>query len=698
MKKTTLHSFSIVLFSFLFSLHLSAADNGDLIEKDEKYQKANKEFELILKAAQDVGAAECKTDKGELPRSAYLWFNEGKRLLGNEERNYNLFNSEIARIQKKMQATGGSELQAESLLILSQIHTLEINFLNGRNGRIQARKDFMTEFKNAKISAQSEEKKWLKTFDTTVMEEGLQSALSVAQKACDDKIKGCEEAKTQIQLSIAMAATYKGLYLRKNIPSKTANEDLKNKELLLLTSVSMIPAPSDSNYDWKSPAMKVVTPMMEERQRLGVHCPESADSKSQKKAVQIAKIYEDKTKSDEVKAEEMKKVDVSLANALIGGGLSVADLKRIPEEWTRQNLLIAQGHDREPFFAEIETKVNALIAADQEKLALIQEKKGKVLKMIMALGDLTKYKIDIEAECGANPNPGISICPSNGNPLCDPDSPQSVKSREYGSCSYLATQYNDQLTQLSKASEELKNNPNVVAVEAHYLGTVGPIWRAKIKNADGTYSYKNIIENASQYGTDGFGNYAGFGGVQNDPQYAKPKNQEATPSTSSAPSGNSSSSSPATKTNKTTDSKTKAKKRKTVEVAGVTEELSVEDDKTYNKYYDQISKEEAKNRAKIPTYCGSSPCKNAVNGLAPKNKECEIADADAPKLKEYNLCVMAVNEHNFKLDAAINLSSYIRTHPDFVEVARSPETNLWMAKMKNTIKGVYYLPLNYTEN
>lgn len=59
---------------------------------------------------------------------------------------------------------------------------------------------------------------------------------------------------------------------------------------------------------------------------------------------------------------------------------------------------------------------------------------------------------------------------------------------------------------------------------------------------------------------------------------------------------------------------------------------------------------------------------------------------------------MAVNEHNFKLDAAINLSSYIRTHPDFVEVARSPETNLWMAKMKNTIKGVYYLPLNYTEN
>ena len=184
--------------------------------------------------------------------------------------------------------------------------------------------------------------------------------------------------------------------------------------------------------------MKVVTPMMEERQRLGVHCPESADSKSQKKAVQIAKIYEDKTKSDEAKAEEMKKVDVSLANALIGGGLRVADLKRIPEEWTRQNLLIAQGHDREPFFADIETKVNALIATDQEKLALIQEKKGKVLKMIMALGDLTKYKIDIEAECGANPNPGISICPSNANPLCDPDSPQSVKAREYGSCSYLA--------------------------------------------------------------------------------------------------------------------------------------------------------------------------------------------------------------------------------------------------------------------
>lgn len=140
MKKTTLHSFSIVLFSLAFTLHLSAADNSDLIEKDEKYQKANKEFELILKAAQDVGAAECKTDKGELPRSAYLWFNEGKRLLGNEERNYNLFNSEIARIQKKMQTTGGSELQAESLLILSQIHTLEINFLNGRNGSNSGKK------------------------------------------------------------------------------------------------------------------------------------------------------------------------------------------------------------------------------------------------------------------------------------------------------------------------------------------------------------------------------------------------------------------------------------------------------------------------------------------------------------------------------------------------------------------------------
>lgn len=683
-----------LLLLLLFSVHLSSIRaESSILEQDEQYQKNNKELTLILKASQDVGANECKTDKGELPRSANLWFTEGKRLLEGENRKFNLFNAEIARVQKKIASTSGETLQAESLLILSQLHSLEIDYLNGRNGRIQLKKEFLVEFKNTKISAKYEDTQWLDAYKAFV-EEGLNRSLEIAKDACEEKVKGCEEAQSQIQLFIAQANAYKANYLRKKIPSKTANDDLRNKEIILLASIGGMVNPSDNKYDWKAPALSGITKMIEKRKAVSISCSESKDSKSQKKAVEIAKIYEDKTKSDEVKNEEMKKVDESLANAVIGGSLKVSDLKLIPEEWNRQNLMMAQGHDREPFFAEVEKMVESLIAADQAKLALIQEKKGKVLKMIMALGDLTKHKIDLASECGTDPTPGITICPSmTPNPLCDPNSVESARANEYRSCFNSVNSFNDQLTQLAKASDELKNNPNVVAVEATYLGTVGPIWRAKIKNADGTFSYKNIIEAASQYGTDGFGAYAGFAGVQNDP-----KNAAVVGPTSS--------------TSSSTPSKTKVTpaapktQTKTIGTAGITEEADIkkksgtteiskynaEEKKIYSKYAEKITKEDERNRVKIAVYCGENPCKGA------QSKACTLDDAEVPKLKEYNICASAVNEHNYKLDASINLSSYVRTHADFVEIARSPETNLWMAKMQNTIKGVYYLPLNYTGN
>lgn len=390
------------------------------------------------------------------------------------------------------------------------------------------------------------------------------------------------------------------------------------------------------------------------------------------------------------KKTEMRKVDESLANSLIGGGLTIEDLKKIPEEWNRQNRMIGLGALREPLMSDITKKIEALIAQDKKKYEAIKEKRAKIYKLILAMGDMSKNKLDLQAECGENPHPGISVCPSRvPNPLCDPNSVESYNSANYNACKYRVDQQNDMISQLAKSSDALRSNPNVVGVEAHYIGSVGPIWRAIIKNPDGTTSYENVIKQASQYGADYSGSFAG---IQNDPRYAKPNNGTGTSNggpknidaptspTPSQPSPSNSSSSPSTPGSNST----------TIQTAGITETIKAENKKIYDEVTAQIVKKSPKNNVSVATYCGSNPC-----GKNKESKSCQVTDENKESLNRYNQCVSAVNDHNGRLDASINLSVYIKNNPDFVGVEKSPETKLWMAKMKKTNGEFYYLPLNY---
>jgi hypothetical protein len=329
-------------------------------------------------------------------------------------------------------------------------------------------------------------------------------------------------------------------------------------------------------------------------------------------------------------------------------------------------------------------------------------------------------------------------------------------------------QQNDMLSQLAKASDEIKNNPNVIGVEPYYLGTVGPIWRAIIKNPDGSIKYENIIKNASQYGSD----YSGptFGGVQNSKP--NPNSNSSSGSGGSGSSGGSSgtsnpskpeekpdpckvignavpalnekdlakskesflsslkatasstainpavycgsnpfkyerSSNGSIKECKSTDSKVSTSSR--LEFEGCQKAvgeynnlvksgkivLKTEEQKTYDKYAKILLDKKDKSPAKVASICGENPCK--VTTLA-EDGSCTVATNDEAKFKEFNICLSAVNDYNEKLNVEINLSTYIKNHPDFVEVIKHPDTGIWSAKMKTKSTGkIYYLPLNFTE-
>lgn len=695
-------TFSLFIALLLLTHPASKAEEPSLITSDDSYQKSNKEFELLLKAAQDVGVKECKSDapQGELARSALLWFSKGKLLSDGERVRFNIYQSEIAKIKNRMQelldSKDSARIQSEGFLLQAELINTDISFLWGTRGRIEARTNFWVEIKNAAAAAKYEDKLWLDSFDKDLIA-GLNQALDVAKDACEaeEKVEGCEDAQSQIQKVIDLTGAYKEKYSQKDLPSKKIYDDLIAEEEKLKEAVEAISGGAQ-NYDWKTPAVNALEKVIEVRKKVAVYCPESKGSKSQEKAVKIAEIFEDKTKSDEEKKTEMRKVDESLANSLIGGGLSIEDLKKIPEEWNRQNRMIGLGALREPLVSDITKRIEALIAQDKKKYEAIKEKRAKIYKIILAMGDMSKNKLDLNAECGSDPHPGTYVCPGLvANPMCDPNSSEHYNKVNYNACKYRVDQQNDMISQLAKSSDALRSNPNVVGVEAHYLGTVGPIWRAIIKNPDGTISYENVIKQASQYGADYSGSFAG---VQNDPRYAKPNNGTSTnptpsqpsPSNSSSSGSGSSSGSSGSGSGSSSSPSTPASNSTTAQTAGISETTKAENKKIYDEVTAQILKKNPKSNASAATFCGSNPCVKTKD-----NKTCQVTDENKERLNRYNQCVSAVNDHNGRLDASINLSIYIKNNPDFVGVEKSPDTKLWMAKMKKTNGEFYYLPLNY---
>lgn len=773
----------IILVAFTFSLiprNLRAENSlSSEIESDEKYQAANKEFEIILQAAVDVGEKECKSDapKGELARSAWLWFSKGKILSDAEKLRFKVYQSEIERIKKRMQAILDSKdkstMQSDGILLQAELLTTEMFFIWGNTGRLESRVGFLTEIKNAPAAANYENKLWLDSYNSDLVQ-GLNQALGIAKNACDQKedkkVKGCDDAQAQIQNIQEMILTYKEKYQQKNQPSQKIHDELVKEEEKITNAIKGM-VEGNQEYDWKTPATKGLEKTVEVRKKVNVFCPDSRESKSQNKAVKLAEIFEDKDKSNDEKLAAMKKIDESLANSLIGGGLSISDLKKIPTEWNRQNNQIALGANREPLVSEVVKKIEELIALDRQKYELIKDKRNKIYKLIMAMGDMTKSKLDVNAECGANPSPGMTICPStNYNPLCDINSTEYFNRSSYNSCRLRVEQQNDALSQLAKASDDIKNNPNVIGVEPYYLGTVGPIWRAIIKKPDGSISYENIIKNASQYGADYSG--ATFGGVQNDPKNNKPNNNNPSSTTSGGGGGTSGGGSSNNKPDDKNDpckvignavpalnEKDLAKSKETylnqlkntassntitptvfcgaqpfkyekqpngsikecksndaavstntrLEYEGCQKAvgeynqmvksgkiiLKTEDQKTYDKFINTLVTKKDKTPVKVSSVCGENPCKITAPS---EDASCTVAPEDQNKFKEFNICLSAVNDYNEKLNVEINLSGYIKTHPDYVDVIKHPDTGVWVAKMiKKSTGKVYYLPLNYTE-
>lgn len=778
------HAFNsiLVLTSLLISfVPTNIYANEELsseIESDKVYQTTNKEFEIILQAAVDVGEKECKSDapKGELARSAWLWFSKGKILSDNEKLRFKVYQSEIERIKTRMQAIlnakDKSTMQSDGILLQAELLTTEMFFIWGNTGRLDARVGFLTEITNAPAAANYENKLWLDSYNKDLAQ-GLNQALGIAKNACDQKedkkVKGCEDAPAQIQNIQEMILVYKEKYQQKNLPSQKIHDDLIKEEEKLTNAIKGM-VDGNQDYDWKTPAIVGLEKTIEVRKKVNVYCPDSRDSKSQNKAVKLAEIFEDKNKTAEEKQAEMRKIDESMANSLIGGGLSISDLTKIPKEWNRQNNQIALGANREPLMSEIVKKTEELIALDRKKYELIKDKRSKIYKLIMAMGDMTKSKLDLNAECGANPSPEMTICPSrNYNPLCDQNSTEYFNRASYNSCRLRVEQQNDALSKLAKASDDIKNNPNVIGVEPYYMGTVGPLWRAIIKNPDGSITYENLFKSASQNGADYSG--ATFGGVQNDPRNNKPNNNNSNNSNSSSSGG----SGPGSNSNKPEDkndpckiignavpainekdlTRTKEsflnklkdtassntinptvycgthpfkyeklsngtiKECKSNDAAVSTASrlefegcqkavaeynqliksgkiiLKTEDQKTYDKFINTLVEKKDKTPAKVTAVCGENPCK--ITGPS-EDSTCTVAPQDEKKFKEFNICLSAVNDYNEKLNVEINLSGYIKKHPDYLEVTRHPDTGVWVAKMlKKSTGKIYYLPLNYTE-
>lgn len=642
--------FVLVAYLLLFS---TCSKSDEIANGNQK----NAEWNLMVWAFNKTGK-ECKFE-GESTANTFLstWQKITTEYEAKEkfrEQNYKNLMSDISTTLTNTTSGNPSDNSQLGALFL-QIKTIDLGMeylWMGGYGRVTQRQEMNSIFKELQSIAEYDHNKFIESYEEDFLN-GLKEGLRILTDSCEkEKYSVCEEAKKTFNLIFTeYAINYKSQYDSKFGPSKDLNLKMQEIESKMLSSIESLS--ENESHSWKTHGISTINKMISARKSLGISCPESEESIGLSDAVKIMKIIDNKNKTQTEKIESLKKDNLSNIAPGLNDLISLQILRDLPKYWDLQNNLIGLASGRRDLVSDIFNRMIELNKSDMELYQKFVERRAIIMKLMMAYDDLSKNKLDLVKECGNSDQVpyGCRITPSLS---CDLNA--LAKFRYYQICKERVDTFNAQLQSLGKVSDKIKKNPNLVGFEPRSTGPWAKTLFAKIKSADGTFSYEPLIENAQGSGPCTPGAFV-VGPSECSGQATSPA---VTSSKNIVPPVNESSKS-SSKINETYGSTNSSK--------------SIP---SGPKFESKINKSDKNKLLNSKEKCGL------------------ISSASSKRDKDQNeACIKEVNNHNSLIDAKINLSNYLKKNQSFVEIAIEPVTNLVMAKMKSEDNTDYFLPLNF---
>ncbi len=296
------------------------------------YNEINYQLVVLIYGANEIGAKSCKGVDGEQPASLSNWWKAVKTYAASEAKRDLLLRDRVNFMQGKLQALTeskgqGKELQIEAIQAQIDLLNASIDSIAGSSfysadgkggqasgsGRIPIREKLILAALESNDKNSTENNKTVKAYKETLIENGLDASLKVAEEACQRKTKkkettcetvqtspghgmeseatseevctevekevldpvpGCEIVKSTIpELRSGPVQAYGEIYLLPRIPSKEINDKMGKLEVTVQSTITGLPKSDDAKYDWSTPMENGIKQMIEARKKSGAICP-----------------------------------------------------------------------------------------------------------------------------------------------------------------------------------------------------------------------------------------------------------------------------------------------------------------------------------------------------------------------------------------------------------------------------------------
>jgi hypothetical protein len=261
-----------------------------------------------VEAAVFVGArlmtrimGKCKATGDALPPSVSKWMDGIRTYADAEEtrsRNYTIrvdsLKSQVDSIMKNPNSS--SSLQTAAVQMESELFIFTIESLSER---VKLREAMIVSAQAAVDANFKENDDIVKTYQQTLIADGLDKALDIAKKACATNtvttctdaqdpstcssevkplVQGCSEAQAEITaIRTGKVQTYGENYLSMSGPSKALNDKCLALESDIDNLISRVQRSSNSNFNWLTPMKDGIKAMQATRKLAGLNCKSTKD-------------------------------------------------------------------------------------------------------------------------------------------------------------------------------------------------------------------------------------------------------------------------------------------------------------------------------------------------------------------------------------------------------------------------------------
>jgi hypothetical protein len=309
------------------SLDLDEDSQVDISQlTEESYNEISFELITLIFGALEIGSKSCKPAGEIIPPSLSSFWKEVKTYSSSEKERDALLNDRVKFIEGKIAAltgpgSGGRELQIEAIQAQIDMVNASIDSLGGTGfysldgkasqsrkiARIPLREKLILAAIASQEKNSNENLKTVTAYKEKLIKNGLESALKIAEAACErktkklietcteeqnneetaqektctteekevlDPVKGCEIVKKTIpELRTGPVQAYGEIYLIKRIPSREINEKMNKLEQTILTIIQELPKSDDPKFNWNQPLNTGIEEMKIARKESGAICP-----------------------------------------------------------------------------------------------------------------------------------------------------------------------------------------------------------------------------------------------------------------------------------------------------------------------------------------------------------------------------------------------------------------------------------------